>query len=120
MVYLLVLISVVAMSAAQLLVKKGVLSAGQFPQSFGQLIPFFVKACANVYFLSAIFLAILTTLAWLLAITRAQLSFLYPFMALSFVLVALFSLLILKEDVSLLRWVGIIVICVGVFLVSKS
>jgi len=41
-------------------------------------------------------------------------------MALSYVLVALFSLFLFKEDVTALRWLGIIVICVGVFLVSRS
>ena len=120
MVYLLVFISVAAMSAAQLLVKKGVLSAGPYPQNFSELIPFFLRAGTNAYVIGAVVLTIVTALAWILAITRAQLSFLYPFMALSYVLVALFSLIIFKEDVTAIRWVGIIVICLGVFLVSRS
>ena len=108
------------MSAAQLLVKKGVLSVGPYPQNLNELIPFFLRAYTNVYIIAAVFLTIVTALAWILAITRAQLSFLYPFVALSFVLVTLFSLLIFKEDVGAVRWVGIIVICLGVFLVSRS
>jgi len=120
MVYLLVFISVAAMTAAQLLLKKGLIAVGQFPQNFSQLIPFFLKVYTNPYVISAVFLAILTALAWVLAVSKAQLSFIYPFMALSYVLVALFSLLFFKEDVGVLRWLGIIVICAGVFLVSKS
>ena len=120
MVYLLVFISVVAMSAAQLLLKKGVLSVGPYPQNFSELIPFFLRAYTNAYVIGAVVLTIVTALAWILAITRAQLSFLYPFMALSYVLVALFSLIVFKEDVTAVRWVGIVVICVGVFLVSRS
>jgi len=120
MLYLLVFISVAAMTAAQLLLKKGLLAVGQYPQNFSQLIPFFLKVYANPYVISAVFLTILTALAWVLAVSRTQLSSIYPFMALSYVFVALFSLLIFKEDVTALRWVGIIVICVGVFLVSRS
>ena len=120
MVYLLIFISVAAMTAAQLFLKKGMLLIGQFPQNFSDLIPFFIKAFTNTYVISAVFLTILTALAWILAVSRAQLSFIYPFMALSYVLVALFSLLIFKEDVTTLRWLGIIAICLGVFLVSRS
>ncbi len=120
MVYLLVFISVAAMTAAQLLLKKGMLSTGQSPQNIGELVPFFLKAYNNPYIISAVFVIILTSLAWVLAVSKAQLSFIYPFMALSYVLVALFSMIIFKEDVTILRWVGIIVICIGVYLVSRS
>lgn len=120
MVYLLVFISVATMTAAQLLLKKGLIAVDQFPQNFSQLIPVFLKVYTNPYVISAVFLAILTALAWVLAVSKAQLSFLYPFMALSYVLVALFSLLFFKEDVGVLRWLGIIVICAGVFIVSRS
>ena len=120
MVYLLVFISVAAMTAAQLLLKKGLLFIGQYPQSLSELGPFFSKAYTNGYVISATFLTIITALAWILALSKAELSHIYPFMALSYVLVALFSLLIFKEDVTALRWVGIVVICLGVFLVSRS
>lgn len=120
MLYLLVFISIAAMTAAQLLLKKGLIAVDQFPQNFSQVIPFFLKVYSNPYVISAVFLTILTALAWVLAVSRTQLSFIYPFMALSYVFVALFSLLIFKEDVTAVRWVGILVICLGVFLVSRS
>ena len=120
MVYLLVFISVAAMTAAQLLLKKGLLLVGEFPGRLGDLLPFFLKAYTNIYVISAVLLTIVTALAWILAVSKVQLSFVYPFMALSYVLVALFSLLFFKEDVGVLRWLGIIVICAGVFLVSRS
>ena len=120
MIYVLVLTTVAAMSAAQLMVKKGVLLIGQFPQHLGEVPNFFLKACANPYVIAAACLTIITAVTWLLAVSKAELSRIYPFMALSYVLVALGSLLIFKEDVSALRWSGILVICVGVFLVSRS
>lgn len=120
MVYLYVSISIAAMTAAQLLVKKGILSIGQLPQNFSELIPFFPRAFTNGYVISAISLVILTALAWILALSRAELSYIYPFMALSYILIALFSLIIFKENVTTLRWLGIVAICIGVFLVSRS
>jgi len=90
MVYVLVFISVVGMTAGQLFAKKGVLQVGGFPQNLGELGDFFSKAYTNAYILSAVFLNIMVALAWILALSKAQLSHIYPFMALSYVLVALF------------------------------
>jgi uncharacterized membrane protein len=120
MVYVLVLISVAGMTAAQLLVKKGVESVGGFPQRAGELSHFFLSAFTNAYVITAVIFTIITAMAWLLAVSKAELSHVYPFMALSYVLVAVFSLAIFKEEVTLLRWLGIAVICVGVLLVSRS
>jgi uncharacterized membrane protein len=119
-VYLLIAISVVFITAAQLLLKKGLLLIGRYPQDLGEVLSFFVKAYTNPYVISAVVLTIITALAWILAVARAELSHIYPFMALSYVLVALFSLLMFKEDVTAIRWIGILAICLGVFLISRS
>jgi drug/metabolite transporter (DMT)-like permease len=120
MLYLLVIVSVAAMSGAQLLLKKG-LEVIQFPQGLGELVPFFVKAFSNVYIISALVLTVVTALAWILAVARStEISQIYPFMALSYVLVALFSWFIFHEGVTAMRWVGIALICLGVFFVARS
>ena len=120
MTYILVLTSVVAMTGAQLFLKKGLLQVGGFPDSVSKIGDFFLSAYSNVYVLLAVLLTAVTALAWTAAVSKAELSHVYPFMALSYVLVALFSLVLFKEDVTALRWAGVVVICVGVFLVSRS
>jgi uncharacterized membrane protein len=120
MVYLYVLISVVCMSAAHLLVKKGITVVGQYPQSVAELLPFFGKVFTNMYILGALALALITGLSWFLALTRAELSHIYPFVALSFILIGIFSALIFNENVTVLRWVGIAIVCVGVAIVARS
>lgn len=119
-VYLLVLISVCTMSGAQLLLKKG-LQIVPFPSGLSELASFFVKAFSNGYILTAIFLVVVTALCWMLAVSKAEhLSQLYPFMAISYVLVALFSWWLFDEGVTIARWMGIALICVGVVLVARS
>jgi uncharacterized membrane protein len=119
-VYLLVLISVCAMSGAQLLLKKG-LQIVPFPSGLSELGSFFVKAFSNGYILAAISLVVVTALCWMLAVSKAEhLSQLYPFMAISYILVALFSWWLFGESVSILRWMGIALICAGVVLVARS
>ncbi|TAN04697.1 MAG: transporter [Rhodanobacteraceae bacterium] len=55
---------------------------------------------------------------WFAALSRVQLSFAFPIMALSYVGVVLASRFILNERISLRRWAGIGTIVVGVVLVT--
>ena len=59
-------------------------------------------------------------LAWIMVLSRLNLSYAYPFLALNFVLITLISRVVLGEVVPTLRWFGLGFICVGIFLVSRS
>ena len=58
--------------------------------------------------------------AYMLALSWADYSFVQPAASLAYAVIALLSQFILGEHVSLLRWAGIAVICVGVFVVSHT
>lgn len=62
----------------------------------------------------------LGAVAWLVVLSRLDLSHAYPFLALNFVLITLASRLILGETVPPLRWLGVLVICCGVIIVARS
>jgi drug/metabolite transporter (DMT)-like permease len=93
---------------------------GQFTFSLHDLFGFPLRAFRNTCILVAVFMVLIAALAWILALSKSELSYIYPVAALSYVFVALLSFLIFHEDVTLLRWLGIAVICLGVFLVSRS
>lgn len=57
---------------------------------------------------------------WLVAISRLDLSLAYPLLALAFVLNPLLARLLLGENIPWERWVGILVICIGVVIVSLT
>ena len=59
-------------------------------------------------------------LLWLSALSRAQLSWAYPILSLGYVLVLIFSRILLSEPVSWSRWLGTAVIIAGVYLVFRS
>ncbi|MCB0082898.1 MAG: hypothetical protein KDE47_18290 [Caldilineaceae bacterium] len=58
--------------------------------------------------------------AWIAVLSRLDLSLAYPLLALNFVLITLSSKVILGETVPTLRWIGMMVICVGILLVARS
>ena len=57
---------------------------------------------------------------WLAVLSWEDLSVALPMQALNYVLVAFLSQYFLGEIVSPLRWTGIIFVCIGVLLITKS
>jgi drug/metabolite transporter (DMT)-like permease len=63
-------------------------------------------------------LYVIATACWFAILSRAELSVVYPLQSLSYVLGLVASVFILHEVVPPIRWIGVCVILVGVFLVS--
>lgn len=116
--YLLLGVSILLAVTGQLLMKKGMMIFGSFPvnQMLQNIFPMFLNPF--IFFGFACFAA--SSLFWLVVLSRLELSFVYPMVSVAYVIVALASLIFFKENVTLLRWVGISVIILGVFLISRS
>ena len=116
--YTLLAASILLAVVGQLLMKKGMLVFGAFPvrQLLYKIIPIFL----NPYvFLGLAFFG-LSAILWLVVLSRLELSLVYPMVSVAYILVALFSWFLFKENVTLVRWLGILVIVLGVFLISRS
>ena len=57
---------------------------------------------------------------WLGALSTLNVSFMYPLLSLGYIITAILAFAFLKEDITLLRWVGIIVIVIGCFLTVRA
>lgn len=57
---------------------------------------------------------------WFLTVPRFDLSYVFPFLSLNFVLVTLLSILILNEPFSWNKIIGVCVIVLGVFIASRG
>jgi drug/metabolite transporter (DMT)-like permease len=116
--YIIAIISILLAVAGQLLMKRGMMAFGTFPvsQLLYKIIPMFMNP--YVFFGFACFG--LSSIFWLVVLSRLPLSLVYPMVSVAYVLVALFSYFVFKETVSAVRWVGILIIILGVFLISRS
>ena len=64
---------------------------------------------------------VLSTVLWLVLLTKVPISFLYPLLSFGYVLVLLIGWLGFAEKVSFVRWYGVLVICLGiVFIYSEA
>lgn len=73
-----------------------------------------IKSYINWKFIAGVILYGLGTVAFIPALKGGELSVLYPFVALSYVWVCLLSTKFLNEKMSLLKWIGIVLIILGV------
>jgi len=64
--------------------------------------------------------SIISLCIWLVVLSRADLSFAFSADSMHYIFIALASRFILKEQVGLKRWVGIILIITGITIISFS
>lgn len=57
---------------------------------------------------------------WLSAMSTLDISFMYPMLSLAYVLTAVLAFVFLGEEVTLLRWTGIVLVMMGCILIMKS
>lgn len=62
----------------------------------------------------------LSAVCWLWVLSRAQLSFAYPLLSLSFPIVVALSAVYFTEMISPMRWIGVSVIVIGVSLLART
>lgn len=63
---------------------------------------------------------VLGTLWWFYIISREDLSYVYPMVSIGYILTAIAGVLIFKESVSMIRWVGMGVVSFGFIILSMK
>jgi drug/metabolite transporter (DMT)-like permease len=115
----LILLAVLLGVAGELLLKAGIDSVGELHLSgFNQI----VTTVKDVFTHPRIILGFIAygtaSLMWLVVLSRFDLSFAYPMLALTYVFVPLAAKFFLHESIPAGRWLGIVVVIVGVVIVA--
>ena len=118
--YFYILITIILTVYGQLIVKWQVSLAGTFPASVGNKILFLGKLLINPWVISSMAAALLAGMAWMAAMTKLHLSYAYPFMGLTFVLVLVLSGIFFDEPMNWQKTVGIFLIMGGIALSSQG
>jgi drug/metabolite transporter (DMT)-like permease len=103
----------------QVFIKKGLNRVGPVDFSLS-LIQAYSKILLSVSVLTGMAIYFAGVFFWLHGLSKVELSFAYPFISLSYVLVFVASWWLLGEHIPLSRWLGLIAICIGVIIVAKS
>jgi multidrug transporter EmrE-like cation transporter len=74
----------------------------------------------NPYIIIALILTLLAGVTWMIAMTKFEISYAYPFTLLGLVLVTIFSVVFFGESISVYKIGGIALIILGVVVISKG
>ena len=107
--YLLITATIVLTVTGQLLAKSAMLEIGSIPSSLREIPAFVTRVCASWKIITAFLIALTAGFAWIGAVSRTDISFAYPFMALAIVLVLALSPLVFGEQVPVIRWFGVLI-----------
>ena len=115
-----VLLMVVCANVGDLMLKRGMTQIGAVRISAGALGHTFLMTVTNVtiwigiLFLIGFMASYMTVLSW------ADYSYVMPAGAFGYALLTLLAVVFLHESVSPRRWIGVLLICVGVLLVGQT
>jgi len=116
----LILASVALAAAAQIMLKHGM---NQYFDRTGPAFRFDGASFRSVVRIPAVWIGLalfgLSAIVWLAVLSRAALSFAYPFAALTYVVIVAYDS-IRGETVGGLRWAGVALIVAGIILVSRT
>ncbi len=119
--YFLVTVVIVLVTYGQLIIKYEVNRMGAVPlDNIKEAIGYGFSALTSLYILSGLLAAALAALAWIAALSRYELSSVYPLLSLNFVLVPLLSVHFFGESMDVFKLVGAAIIVFGVFVFSAS
>ena len=116
---ILIAIIVLADSAGDVFITKGMKQVGEITTLNPRiLLTTAKKVVTNRNFLYALFFFAITFFSFLTILSWADLSFVFPATSLVYVVSTLGAKFVLKETVTLQRWAGIALVCLGVALTS--
>lgn len=116
----LILFTVATNFGSQVLLKKGMTSIAGFEVSLKGVLGSAGTIVFNPYVIAGLLVMVVSMASHLVVLSKVDISFAYPFLGLSFVLIALWGYFILHEPVNIWRVSGILLIVAGVSLVAKS
>ena len=117
----LILVAVTLAAIAQVTLKAGMnhvtdANGGQLALNGDSL----KQIASQVWVWAGLIIFAFSAVLWLFALSRANLSFAYPFAALGYVIIVIASILFLNEHVQPLTWVGVVLIVVGILLIAQG
>lgn len=115
-----ILISVLGSALGQILLKKGMLQLGPLTLQSEQLWSSLLRMATNPFVIIGLLIYAAGTVFWLAALSSVDLGFAYSFASLSYIVMLVASWQLFNENISPLRLLGVLVISVGVFLISRS
>jgi multidrug transporter EmrE-like cation transporter len=104
----------------QLMLKQGMGAMGPLSISTSSVPMIIWQILTSPWVMGGLFIYCVGTFFWLITLSRIELSVAYPFVSLNQVIIFLIAWVVLREEISPARAIGVAVICAGMILVARS
>lgn len=112
------LICSLCLTASSVLFKLGLNRIGVMELTFHDWPKLLYKVLLSPWILSGLFLTMASMLFYFDLLSKYNLNYIYPILSIVYVFTAFAGIIFLGERISFMNWLGIILICLGVSLVS--
>ena len=116
----LVLLGVLLNAGAQLLLKAGTNSVGQFAFSRENILPVGWQLITEPHILGGLACYAISVVLWIMALSRVEVSIAYPMLSIGYVINALAAWWLFGESLTAMRITGIGFIIVGLYFMARS
>lgn len=105
---------------SQLVIRWQVINAGHLPEDLNGKLNYIFHLFLNPWIISSIFATLFAGISWMLAMTKFEISYAYPWVALNFVLMLLFGLLLFNESLSASKIAGSVLVIAGIAVMARG
>jgi len=116
----LILFTVLTNFLSQIMLKKGMTTIEPFEMTPLSVISNTFTILSNPFVFFGLAVMVISMGSHLVVLSRVDISFAYPFLGLSFVLITAWGYFVLGENVTLLRSMGVMLVVAGVVLVARG
>lgn len=116
----LIIFGVMLNAMAQLAIKQGMRLIGYFDFHLENVGRIFLAVATNPYILAGLTCYVVSVAVWMMVLSRVEVSYAYPLLSIGYIVTAFAGRLFFQETISVTRWTGIVVICLGVWLITRS
>lgn len=117
---LIIVISVLLNAFAQLFIRKGMLLIGSLTLNIQNIVSLCFKVLTNIFLLSGMTCYAISILLWMVVLSRVNVSVAYPLLSIGYIVTAIMAYFLFGETLTLQKVAGIIVICIGVWLLTQT
>lgn len=105
---------------SQLVMRWQVAGAGPLPSDTSGKFQFLVELLSNPWVATGVLATFGAGISWMLAMTRFEVSYAFPFVSLNYVLVLMASVLLFHESISISKVLGSLLIIFGIIVIARG
>jgi len=115
-----ILLSILMSSTAHIFLKKGMITHALSTVKLDSIFSLVWSVGTNRWVIAGMALHVSALVVWLWALSKVDISFAYPFLALGYIFVSAMAWLWLDEELSAMKLLGIGIIIMGILILAKA